>query len=164
LGELEMMDIKTEKGQKTLEDEHRAAHLFEHHHPTHKYVMTPKDLPVELDAVIVRDGYLQAVVETKCRYDMTLDELRYARDFKWLISTSKIVAGEKASALLGVRFFGFLYLVQDGVLLYRSLTDHRGQLLDGIYFEERETQATVNGGRKISSVALIDMKNANILR
>lgn len=89
-----MMDIKTEKGQKTLEDEHRAAHLFEHHHPTHKYVMTPKDLPVELDAVIVRDGYLQAVVETKCRYDMTLDELRYARDFKWLISTSKIVAGE----------------------------------------------------------------------
>ena len=69
------MDIKTPKGQKTLEDERIAARLFELNFPMYKYVETDKAQPIPYDATIFCGEKPMAIVETKCRYDMTLHKL-----------------------------------------------------------------------------------------
>ena len=159
-----MMDIKTERGQQTLLDEYQAAHILEHWFPTHRYIVTPKDLPAKVDAVIVKDGEVVGVVETKCRYDMTLEQFHNQRNSDWMISASKVFWGQQCAEILAVKFVGFLYLVKDKVLLFKPIADHKGRLIGDISFEERVTQSTVNGGQKFDRVALINMKDAQELR
>lgn len=158
------MDIQTPKGQKTLEDEHWAALLWLKAHPDYSYIQTPKDQPAAVDAVIEKNNVIRAVVETKCRYDMTLNQLLIEREGRWLVNFDKLLKGKTLSEFLCVPFLGFIYLVPDRTLLVTQLTNNRGDFIADMRITERMTQATVNGGEKRRTVALVDLSNSKVYK
>ena len=158
------MDIQTPKGQKTLEDEHWAAQIWSNAHPDYSYIETPKNQPSAVDAIIEKNNVIRAVVEVKCRYDMTLNQLLTEREGMWLVTLEKILKGKTLSEFLCVPFLGFLYLVQDRTLLVTKLTDNRGNFIADMRITERMTQATVNGGTNRRTIALIDLKDAKVYK
>ena len=158
------MDILTPKGQKTLEDEHWAAQIWLKANPSFEYVQTPKDAPAAVDALLVKNNVIRAVVEVKCRYDMTLNELLIDREGRWLVTFEKLLRGKTLSEFLCVPFLGFIYLVQDRTLLVTTLTNDRGDFIADMRITERMTQATVNGGEKRRTVALVDLSNSKVYK
>lgn len=158
------MDIQTPKGQKTLEDEHWAAQLWLKAHPAYSYIQTPKDQPAAVDAVIEKNNVIRAVVETKCRYDMTLNQLLIEREGRWLVTFEKLLKGKTLSEFLCVPFLGFIYLVPDRTLLVTQLTNNRGDFIADMRITERMTQATVNGGEKRRTIALVDLNNSKVYK
>jgi len=158
------MDIKTPKGRQTLADEAKAASLFSTVYPQFTYCQTPKDAPATVDAILVQDGEIRAVVETKCRYDMTFVQLLVEREAQYLISFRKILTGQVVSKHLGVPFLIFVYLVPQDILIVTKITDDSGEIVCKMQVTERLTQRTVNGGTIRKTVALIDMENSKVLR
>lgn len=158
------MDIQTPKGQKTLEDEHWAAQIWLKAHPSYEYVETPKDKPAAVDALIAKNNVIRAIVEVKCRYDMTLNELLIEREGRWLVTFEKLLRGKTLSEFLCVPFLGFVYLVQDRTLLVTQLTNNRGGFIADMRITERVTQATVNGGEKRRTIALVDLSNSKVYK
>ena len=158
------MDIKTPKGRQTLDDEAKAASLFSTRYPQYSYCETPKDEPASVDAVLVQNKQIRAVVETKCRYDMTFVQLITDREAQWMISFDKIIKGKTVSAHLGVPFLGFLYLVPQDILIVTKITDERGEIVCKMSVTERLTQRTVNGGTNRKTIALINLENSRVLR
>ena len=157
------MDIKTERGQQTLRDEQDAALIWEQNFPAYQYVQTPKDQPALVDAMLVKDKVIMYCVETKCRYDMTLNDLFTHRNGEWLVTYEKISKAKQIALGLGVPLIGFLYLVPDKILLTQKLTDALGNFVCKIRTEDTETQRTVNGGVITRKNAFIDMDEAKIL-
>lgn len=153
------MDILTPRGQQTLADELRAAALFEERTGL-KYVRTPDDQPAKVDAVIVKEGRVAGVVETKCRYGCTRQTLRDAWGDEWLVTMEKVEQAKGAAALLRVPLYGFLYLVDEGVLLTKKLADEEGQYCCRLRCDNTQTQRTCNGGKAVRCNAFIDMKDA----
>jgi hypothetical protein len=158
------MDINTPKGRQTLADEAKAASLFSTVYPHFTYCETPKDEPANVDAVLVKDKEIFAVVETKCRYDMTFVQLIVDREAQYLISFDKILKGKVVSHHLGVPFLIFVYLVAQDILIVTKITDSSGEIVCKMQVTERLTQRTVNGGTIRKTVALIDLENAKVLR
>lgn len=157
------MDILTAAGQRTLADEQRAQQIFESSFPGHLYVHTPKDRPADIDAFIVKDQEIRAVVETKCRYNIDLQQFNVRYKAKWLVTQEKIQKAQKIADALCVPLIGFLYLAQNDVLLMVKIYEN-GQLLQKITVEETVTQRTVNGGVAIRENAFIDMSKARVLK
>jgi hypothetical protein len=158
------VDINTPKGLQTLADEKKAARLFSTSYPQFKYCETPKDQPANVDAVLVDGDQIRAVVETKCRYDMTFVQLLIEREAQYLISFHKILRGKVVSEHLGVPFLIFVYLVPQDILIVHKITDETGEIVCKMQVTERLTQRTVNGGTIRKTVALIDLENAKVLR
>jgi hypothetical protein len=156
------MDILTPRGLQTLEDEHKAARIWTGHYPAYQYVMTPKEEPAVVDAVLVKDKIVVAVVETKCRYDMTIQDLMSHRNGEWLVTHEKLLKARQVGLGLGVPLVGFLYMVQDKVLLVQKLTDTDGNFVVEMRLEETTTQQTVNGGIVTRRNAFIKMHNASV--
>jgi hypothetical protein len=156
------MDILTPKGQKTLEDEDKARKIFEAHYPAFKYVQTPKNKPADVDAILVRDGVVAGVVETKCRYDCDLTKFRTTYGCRWLVTYDKLVRGAELSESLCVPFVGFLYIVQSNVLLIKTLFQHGNWTVD-IRVEETRTQRTVNGDTIVRTNGYVDMSDSRVL-
>jgi hypothetical protein len=161
---LNNMDIKTPKGKITREDESRAAEIFHHHYPEYRYLETPKDEPALVDALIVCGSVIHSVVETKCRYGLTVEYFMNAFEGSWLITFDKLEQARKIAVSLGVGLSGFLYLKEDDALLITTISDKTGLFKQRVYVESTETQRTVNGGTAVRNNAFIDMKNAKVLR
>jgi len=157
------MDILTPKGQKTLEDEEKARKIFEAHYPNFRYVPTPKNKPADVDAILVRDGVVAGVVETKCRYDFDLEKFRTTHQCRWLVTYDKLVRGADLSESLCVPFIGFLYIVKSNVLLIKTLFQHGNWTVD-IRVEDTQTQRTVNGDTIVRTNGFIDMGDARVLK
>lgn len=151
------MDILTPKGQTTVRQEEEAVAAFVARYPEFAYARTPKDKPSPVDAVLVKNGVVSAVVETKCR-QLTALTLRGSFKSEWLVTGQKIEDGIQVAKSLCVPYVGFLYLVPDKVLLVAKIWD--GEYKLPIRWEKTETQATVNGGLAIRVNAFINMDGA----
>ena len=154
------MDILTERGQKTVRDEADAYRLWESHNPGWSVIKTPKDKPASVDAFLVHDGEIKAVVECKCRYE--LDYYGFATKFnsEWLVTMDKVIRGASVARELCVPLVGFLYLADTGDLYCKELADNSGQFVVPFRCENTVTQRTVNGGEAIRANAYIDMTQA----
>lgn len=157
------MDIFTERGKQTVRDEECAAQIWERHYPNYKYIITPKNRPAIVDAILLKDNQLQYCVETKCRYDMNLEKFAYERNYEWLVTSEKLTKAAQLSAMLGLELIGFLYLVPEKCLLAEKLTDSDGNFCVEIYHQETETQKTVNGGNIVRMNAFVNMRHAKVL-
>jgi len=156
------MDILTQKGQLTLPDEARAHQLFTSQHANFTYVETPKDKPSDIDAFLVKNGIIKAVVETKCRYDCDINKFFGQYNGKWLVTLDKIERCRDVAKSLCVDFVGFLYLKQSDILLVQKISNVFGSYVPNIEIKSTETQATINGGKAVRSNAYIDMSKAKV--
>jgi hypothetical protein len=153
------LDINTPRGQQTLIDETKAVAIFESHHPRCLYANTPKKEAGDVDAVVVHldEGDVKCVVETKCRYDVTLAQFHDEYSGKWLVTFDKILKGMKLAEALRVPLYGFLYIVKDKALLMRRLWSPAKGLEAHMEIRKTKTQATVNGGEAVRDNAFLDM-------
>jgi hypothetical protein len=157
------MDILTARGQQTVADESDAYVIWERNFPAYKVISTPKNKPAVVDAVLVKNNTICYVVETKCRYDMTLEEFETERNNEWLITHEKVIKSSLLAKDLGVPLVGFLYIVKDKCLLARRISDANGELACEMKVANTQTQTTVNGGQIIRKNAFIKMADAKIL-
>lgn len=156
------MDILTEKGKVSVNDEMLAKAIFEGNYPGYRYIDTPKNRPSAFDAVLVKDNKIVAIVETKCRRDMTLDKFVTSYKSQWLVTYKKIKDCCDASDLLSVPFVGFLYIQPTNVLLTKTIYKD-GQFRQTLTVNQTRTQATTNGGSIVRDNAYIDMTEAKAL-
>lgn len=156
------LDINSSRGKRSLEHEHRAADIFWRNFPTREYVSTPKSEPAVIDAAIVHDGCIEAVVETKCR-DSTLAHLAEVWNYEWLITYDKLIRASEIASALCVPLYGFLYLIRSDILLMKKLFCPERQWLVDLNVRTTETQATINGGVAVRQNAYIDMSDARHL-
>lgn len=156
------MDILTSKGRISVEDEQATRRLWESYYPNFRYIETPKDQPAAFDAVLVNGKTIYAIVETKCRRDMTLDKFNTEYKAQWLVTYKKIRDCCIAADLLAVPFVGFLYIQPSNVLLTKEIY-RQGQFRQNVTIQQTRTQATTNGGSVIRDNAYIDMSAAKVL-
>ena len=126
------------------------------------YVQTPKDSEAVCDAVLVKNGLIFGVAETKCRYDIpTIEHFFVKYEGTWLITYSKLTRNTEIADRLCVPLFGILFLVEPQVFLVKRLYDGRNhELLVEMDVKRTTTQKTINGGNAVRSNAYIDMKGA----
>lgn len=142
------LDINTERGQKSLTDERKAHNIIERYWKF-QVVETPKNTIAVGDGFLIKDGVVKAFFETKCRHDMTYDQLLDRGS--WLITNEKIKACRRVSKLLQVPFLGFLYLLPKSdpsqeILLFWKITNDDGEYAFKFNVEQQETQRSINGG------------------
>lgn len=158
------LDINTKKGQVSLSDERLVAKWVEQKFDV-SYIETPKDSPATVDAIILKkDNTIQAVIETKCRYNLTLEAFNSKFSCEWLVTWEKIRGAIKISSGLGVPCVGFLYLVEPKILLVKKLAFPDGKLSSEIRLSTTETQATINGGLANRTNAFILMRDAKVYK
>jgi hypothetical protein len=138
------MDILSERGQNSLMHERIVAMWIENKWNC-RYIETPKDSPALIDAIITDGmaGFMKAVIETKCRYNVTLPQFQTRFENKWLVTWEKVQNAMKIATSLGVDCVGLLYLVEDKTLMIQKL-------------------ATINGGSIARNNAYILMNKAKI--
>ena len=134
--------IDTPEGKATLLHEARCYEIYEQHYPV---TVQRINKVSQLDAFIIKDGEIVGAIEQKSR-SMTLRELD--KHGSWLISNSKIQAGQTVSRLLRMPFYGFLYLVPDDTLLIWRITNDEGVQLFEYQMKNTRTIATMHGGYK----------------
>lgn len=154
------LDILTPRGQRTLQDEKKAAARFCAVHPGLSYIHTKKRKPVGLDAFIVKDDEIIAAVECKCRYDVTLEEFCSAYHSEWLVTFDKLVTARALAMAFHVPLYGFVYLVNSDRLLVQQLTHLDGDWLCDMKIMRTVTQRTVNGGTATRANAFVCMRGA----
>ena len=158
------MDILTEKGQVSLNDEQTLAKWLEKNFSL-KYIQTPKDTPALVDAIVTNknSSELLGVAETKCRYDIaSLEQFQTNYKNEWLVTWSKVNNAINIATSMGVPCVGFLYLVKPRVLLTQKLSDNTGRLAVDVRLSTTSTQATINGGIALRTNAFINMAGAKI--
>ena len=155
------MDILTDKGKVTVEQEREAAFLFENSTGT-RYFNTPKNKPAVVDALLIQNGNLCGIAETKCRM-MSLAELD-GFEYRWLVTFDKLVKAKQLAEMLCVPLVGILYLVPDKTLLYKILANSDGSWACDFWTKDTKTQATVNGGTVVRKNTYIDMYGAKVLK
>lgn len=147
------LDIETPKGKQSLAQEQIVAAWLKSRNT--EYIQTPKDKPAKVDAILMRDGVLTGVAETKCRM-MTLDTLRNRFDNEWILTESKIKEATQIAMGLCVPLIGFLYLVDDDILLSVNLIISPRRVANTL------TQRTINGGSVVRANAYVKMDHATI--
>ena len=158
------LDINTPRGQVTLADELAAIKLFEGSYPTTSYIKTAKDNCSIIDGMIEKEQTLIGIVETKCRYNLTADDFAKKFGSQWLVTFDKIEGGRRLADALLVPFWGFLYLVDDSVLLAKKLYDPKTGWATSFEVRKSETQANCNGGKANRDNAYINMRGALQIR
>ena len=157
------MDINSPRGQDSLMHERIMSMWIETAWKC-RYIETPKDSPALIDAIITdeRGGTMRAVVETKCRYNLSLAQFQNSFNNEWLMTWAKVQNAMQIATSLGIPCVGLLYLVDNKTLLVQKLSDPYGNLMAKLRVESTETQANINGGKAVRNNAFIDMTNAKI--
>ena len=162
------MDILTPRGQQTLTDEQKAVAIFNAKHPEYTYVHTDKRTPAKADALLVKNGTLDGLVLTSCRYNCSVQTFELNWDWEWLVTWRKVALGAWLAKHLQTRLYGFIYVVNDDVLLiqalYNPLKMPNERWRTPIRIDKTETQATVNGGLAWRHNAFIKIDKASQLR
>lgn len=149
------LDIATPKGQISLRDEQIVARWF-NRKEGHVYAQTPKDSPVKIDALLIRDSNLIGLAETKCRYDIDFHGFKTRYKNEWLITAEKVESSLNLAQQFCVPLYGLLYLVRDDVLLIANLSKTK------MYKKFTKTQKTINGGEIVRENSFVSMENAII--
>lgn len=158
------MDILTERGKETLEQERDAVAVWLNHYPDLTYNETPKGRPADIDAILTNKRHeIIGVVETKCRVSMSLREFDEEYESMWLVTFDKILRGIDVSNALQVPLVGFLYFPHDITLLVKNIYCPRNGLQTPMEVRNTKTQRTVNGGTIMRDNAYIDMSKARRL-
>jgi len=153
-------DIATPAGQVSLAQEREFLRAIQRQLGKITIVETDKSKPAKVDGFMITPGNVVAgVFETKCR-DLSRDTLKRQYKNQWLITYEKICDGATVARLLQVAFYGFLYLVPDGVGLAIRLTDTDGNFVQPIRLAYTPTQRTCNGGSILRTNAYVDMRAA----
>jgi hypothetical protein len=147
-------------------DEQTAIAIFMGAFPALIFCSTPKNEPADVDGMLVhaKSGEIMAIVETKCRYDITHDQFLHNYENQWLVTKDKLDRGARLARALRVPLLGWLYLVDDAALLWIKLTDRLGQIIPAVESRTTTTQKTCNGGTASRENSFIDMAGANILK
>ena len=157
------LDVLTQRGQESVRQEAHAVSLLCAKHPSYSYLHTPKHLPADVDAVLLKDGVIDSIVETKCR-DCTLEQFMGAFKGQWLVTFDKVIKARDIATRMGVSLTGFLYRAKSDVLLIQRITLPDGTFIPRMVVETTETQRTINGGKAIRTNAYIDMQAAKQIR
>jgi len=157
------LDVNTERGQVSLAHERRAVQLFEARYPDWRYIHTDKRTMAKADGLLLRGDRLGGMVLTSCRYDCTRATfLRW--NSEWLVTWRKIALAAVLCKHLQTRLYGFLYIVDEDVLLTKLLYDPRrlpGQRWRAeMRLAYTETRATINGGIALRKNAFIKLDGA----
>lgn len=143
--------------------EREAIVLFEESFPGYKFIETPKDLPADIDGLVIHKDKLVSCVEVKCR-NMTMDTFANQYGKQWLVTADKIDRCVSVSKSLGIDFRGFLYLVPEKTLLIVPIWSYEKGYVCQIDRQMSETQATVNGGTAMRENAYIHVENVTAIR
>jgi hypothetical protein len=157
------LDVLSPRGQQSRVEEERAYRVFAASYPDFQLIQTRKQDPAAIDAILVRDGVLAAVVETKCR-SCKSETFFGAFGGEWLITRDKLVVSHSLAKWLCVPLVGLLYLAKDDLLLAASLWRPGKGWVIPIRSKETETQATCNGGRAVRLNSFVDMSGAAQLK
>lgn len=155
------LDIDTPRGVMSKHYEEIALRKFLSHFSDSEIVLTPKDKPATIDALISKNGIAVAGVEVKTR-NMTLEQL-HNWDDEWLVTFDKLDKGRVLCQQLGIDFYGFLYLIPEDALLYKRISDETGEWKAQFRTDKTLTQATINGGSIERINAFINMAGAGLL-
>ena len=160
------MDILTDKGQQSAKDEQDAINIWLNRYPAFSYIHTNKDRESAVDGFIVKDGSIVSIVETKCRYGLTLDKFMNEYEGMWLITFEKLVIARSISRKLCSPLTGFLYLVEEKTLLFKKIIDEHGEFVFGdMIIKNTQTQRTINDKNQIArNNAFINMNDAKVLK
>ena len=150
------LDINTPRGQNTLLHEQMAYRIFEAYYEGYTIKHTDKKTSETYDGWIMHAGKLVALVETKCRYGLTLFKFRKTFESKWLITEDKLTRVANCARQERLPAYGFLYLVDEQQLLLKEIANSAGVLLEHDTKRTR-TQATVNGGEAWRVNGFVDM-------
>ena len=151
------LDISTAKGQVSLADEQYVAGWY-NGTPGQKYLQTPKNMPAKIDAILLKWDTIVGLAETKCRYNLTLEQFRTKFNDEWLITAEKVETGITIAEQFCVPLYGFLYLVDDDVLMVQNLSEAKMRK------EVTPTQKTINGGIALRENVFVDMTECRIYR
>jgi len=159
------MDILTKKGQESLQYERMMLNKIRDHickeHKDNSYIYeTDKNKASKVDGVIIKNGVLSGVFESKCRNMGLIELMDYG---SWLVTWNKIMDGKKLSEMLCVPYIGFLYLIKDNIIMYWKITDSNGEFLFNFDLKQTKTQKTINGGEVIRTNAYLPFENGNEL-
>ena len=159
------MDILTTKGQQSARDEQDAINIWLNRYPAFSYIHTDKDRESAVDGCIVKDGSIHAIVETKCRYNLSVEKFMKEYGGMWLVTFDKIMVARSLSKKLCAPLIGFLYLVEDKTLLFKKIIDDNGEFACGdMLVKKTLTQRTINNTNQIArDNAFIDMRDAKII-
>lgn len=154
------MDILTEKGQRSLVYEREMLDKIRHtmcdkHKSNSQIIETDKNMDAKVDGMIVKNGELAGIFESKCR-NLSLMELRSFNS--WLVTLDKIMEGKRLSEMLRVPYFGFLYLIKDKIVMYWKITDKYGNFIFDFDVKNTRTQKTINGGSIVRTNAYLPFK------
>lgn len=165
--------VHTQKGLSDAEMADVAAELWLASNPGWSYVRTNTSGRAKVDGLIVKDGELRGVVESKCRdADMKkfMGHEKGEYGGQWLVTLEKLIEAKDLANLLQVPLVGFLYLKGDGVLLTKALAKQAEDNPNAYEFvanmecRKSETQRTTNGGTANRCNAYLDMTDAKVFR
>jgi len=142
------LDINSEKGQVTVQQENKMLRFIEECWGVTAVVTKKKDdhADAACDGFLIKNGEVIALFESKCR-KMTLEQLeKYG---SWLITHQKIKKCKLLSEYLRIPFIGFLYLLDDDLIMHWNITDSNGKYLFEFTYEESLTRRTINDDTEV---------------
>jgi hypothetical protein len=155
------LDVLTPRGRQTVADLQRGVSLWESANPGWRYAATPDTTAAAIDGLLVDPGgTTRAIVEAKCRYDVTVEQFVSQYKNEWLITMAKLTTACDAARLLCVPLVGFLYLVKSDVLLSQRIADDEGTFVARFWCAPTKTRKTCNGGTACRSNAYINMEGS----
>lgn len=159
------LDISTPKGQESLTQEREVQEIISKKWNV-SVVETPKESIAACDGLLIKDGIIVACFETKCRYDMTYEQLLDRGS--WLITMDKVKKCKVISKLLRVPFIGFLYLLpssdpSEKILLFWKITNNKGNFNFDFKVMKEPTQQTINGGETVRENAYLPVNQMKVV-
>lgn len=162
-----MLNVETPAGDAVLAWERRAAEIITSNWPGCSYCKTPERRAAVIDAMLVKNGTIRCVAETKSR-DCTLDKFVNQFNNEWLITFTKLTSGQQIASAMCVEYWGFLHLVPDDIVLpVRFWTPDariKNAWLINFCVRKLTTSKGINGGTEERDNAFVDMAGASILR
>ena len=156
-----MLDILSEKGQESRQEELKALALFRAFSPSVRVIETPKDTPAVIDWLLVdKNDTLIGGVEIKCRNI----SLEYILEKKWLVTEQKIIDCSNVCGALSIPFYGGLWLIGSETFLMKKIWCPIKGFCTNIEEDRTQTQATINGGMIYRDNMFIPMNDAKIIR
>ena len=153
------LDINTPLGQESLQQELKMLDEIKKCWNV-DIILTDKKVDALCDGFLVRNNVIIALFESKCR-NMTLNQLENYGS--WLITYNKVEKCKTLSEQLKVPFLGFLYLVDDNIVMHWNITDKEGNYQFIFDHQETKTQKTINGGEIIRDNAYLPYNEGRIV-
>lgn len=158
-----VMAIETDRGQASLEHEKVLISSLESFYRSQgknrTFPKTRRDKYAAIDGMIVEDGVVVGIYESKCRF-FNKAALHYQFNDEYLIGNDKIVSGLKMSKDFYVPFYALIYLVYEPVIFIHQISDDSGNAIVEMEVKKTKTQASMNGGVAYRENAFIPIKSA----